>query len=440
MFLILVFVVASSIPHDSPSFRRTTISAPPSSTTPNVGIWNDACSSANITSGNINCGALSPGNSIIVDINVTNAPAFNGYEFSLYYDPAYLALSGINHSVGTMFNDPFNQTDTSAPGIIRDATVNLASSNIDNGTRFGSGVLVFFTFNIKASGVSPLVLSAGTSQPGRAATDWTRLVYVNDQFIDVSTSDGYFQNGKLGPVAKFTFSTPPIHLGQSVVFNSNSSFDANPASTVRTFKWDFGDGSNLQTSAPVIGHIFAPSTGVPYFGNFSVRLQVVDDNGLLGMVTHLVGVLPTPIHSLSVTLRASPVKVKPGDNITVVATLADFGTFDEKFNLSITWAPPLTPLKNYTNIAISHVFGRNSAAFTNVLSTKGLSTGTYEIDALIIDPLLNDTSHVAAKTTFQVSESGTSTLPYILGGAVAVISAIAVIRYVPRRFRAPVED
>ncbi|HZY47042.1 MAG TPA: cohesin domain-containing protein, partial [Candidatus Bathyarchaeia archaeon] len=182
-----------------------------------------------------------------VDINVTNAPPFNAYEFSLFYDPTNLTLSNANFATGTLFANPLVVTnDISTPGIIREAVVNLPTTS-GNGTVYGSGVLVFLTFNIKGLGVSPLVLAAGTCCPaeGMGATegDWTRLV-LGHHFIDVSTSDGYFQNnleGKLGPVAKFTFSPPSPVQGAVVTFNASQSFDpdSNAPPGIASYLWDF---------------------------------------------------------------------------------------------------------------------------------------------------------------------------------------------------------
>src|SRR4029077_9188442 len=276
--------------------------APPSPSTPNVGIWNDACFASNITVANPQCGiggaSLAVGSTVTVDVNVTNAPAFNGYEFSLFYDPTNLTLSKVNIGSGTVFNNPFvARNDTSTPGTIREAVVNLGSSF--NGS---SGVLVYFTFNINGLGVSPFVLAAGTSHPaegtGATQTNWTRLVSAG-VLIDVSTSNGYFQNiqdipAKLGPVASFTFSPALPLRGQTLVFDASSSFDADNSSfgAIMRYVWDFGDGQLASTVSPVITHI--PPSGTFFVGNFSVLLTVYDrDNNFTGMVTHLVSIRDT---------------------------------------------------------------------------------------------------------------------------------------------------
>src|SRR5690348_4167620 len=76
--------------------------------TPVVGVWSNACGSFNITILNPACGNLSVGSTISVQINLTNTAVgkVNGYEFYLYYDPAFLNATGVDVSTGTVFSNP----------------------------------------------------------------------------------------------------------------------------------------------------------------------------------------------------------------------------------------------------------------------------------------------------------------------------------------------
>jgi hypothetical protein len=391
---------------------------------------------------------LAPGSQVTVDVNVTNAPAFNGYEFSLFFDQKLLTLFIINFASG-MFNNPLVATnDNSTWGTIRESVVNLGIGRQDNGTRFGSGILIQFVFNAKGLGASPFVLSAGTSRPaeGAGATDgdWTRLVYVNNQFIDVSTSNGYFQNNppKLGPVAKFTFIPTRPLAGDTISFNATASFDPdNAASRVTRYLWDFGNGVSRQSASPRENYSFAPSTGRPIFGNFSVLLIVLDsDDNFTGIVTHLVGVGRPPVHAVAISLSLDRSSVRPGDNITVTAIITDLGTYYETYNLSISYGPPTIAVRNYTNQTLSPLYLRNRVSVTNKLNTRGLSVGTYEVDAVIIAYFSSNgtiTSQDAAKKTFAILVQQDSPLPYIAATAVGLVAALGVIRFVLKRRRAP---
>jgi hypothetical protein len=323
-----------------------------------VGIWNDACFALNMTTANPQCAiggaTLTPGSQVTVDVNVTNAPLFNGFEFSLFFDQKLLTLHSVNFASGTMFNNPFVITnDNTTWGTIRESVVNLGSVS-GNGSSFGSGILMNFVFNIKGLGSSPFVLAAGTSQPaeggGAMTGDWTRLEYANNQFIDVSTSDGYFQNNppKLGPVAKFTFVPTRPLSGDTITFNATASFDPDSTtSRITRYFWDFGNGVTRSTASPVVPYSFAPPSGRPIFGNFSVLLIVLDsDNNFTGMVTQLVGVGRSPSRDLTVGVSLDHNQVQQGDNITVTVIVTNLGTFNETYDLLITYSPPATTLKS----------------------------------------------------------------------------------------------
>src|SRR5260370_4760702 len=94
----------------SPSSHHPAVktAAPPSLGTPNVGIWNDACFASNMTTANPQCAiggaTLTPGSLVTVDINVTNAPAFDGFAFSMFFEQKVLTLHSVNFASGTRFN------------------------------------------------------------------------------------------------------------------------------------------------------------------------------------------------------------------------------------------------------------------------------------------------------------------------------------------------
>lgn len=278
---------------------------------PNVGIWNDACLSANMTVANPNCalsGApLSPGTQVTVDVNVTNAPLFNGFEFALFYDPTNLTLSSVkfDKASGAIFNNPFEFiNDNSTPGVIRESVVNLGMTPAS-----GFGVLALLTFNIHGSGVSPFALAAGMipsssarDQNGRKP-DYTDLVNTDSSghsyYISVGTSDGYFTNiagtGKLGPEAGFTFTPSMPTQGQQVIFDALSSFDPDNRTGrgIHLYFWDFGDGGQEVTNLTSVSHEYVSLTQTMLLGNFSARLTVVDiDDHFEGIVTHRLEILP----------------------------------------------------------------------------------------------------------------------------------------------------
>ncbi len=293
---------------------------------PTVGVWSDVYNSPVISDPSI-----APNSTIIVSVNVTNAPAFNGYDLTLYYDPAYLKPVFID--VRTGFNHPFIGADTLSPGSIHLAVVDLGE-NVTATT----ATIARISFEVMGRGVSPLTLAAAMTHPSIWDQSWTQLVFQTAE-IPVQTVDGYFSNipANDGPVASFTFSpTVPI-VGDTVVFDASSSFDpdnnqgANHG--IALYIWDFGDGYTDVTNYPADTHRFAntfqPDYG-GYYGNFSVKLTVVDsDQGFISVLTQRVAImLATPsANNFVVATNPTPREIAAGDTMTYAITLTTLGNF-----------------------------------------------------------------------------------------------------------------
>src|SRR2546425_1331219 len=204
--------------------------------TPVVSVFSDAYASSNVTDT-----SLTPGYKVTFEITVANAPTFNGYEFSLYFDPHFLQFNSSDTRTGTVFANPFLVTeDTSTLG-----TYSLAVVDVPGTSTAASGTLVHVTFNVVGVGVSPLVLAAGTATPSAFAqlTAWTRIVFGSTP-IDVATTDGYFKNDpvRLGPVASFTLTPATPIGGETVTFDASASFDPDNQTGrgISLYEWDFG--------------------------------------------------------------------------------------------------------------------------------------------------------------------------------------------------------
>src|SRR4029077_3161294 len=82
---------------------------------PVVGIWSLAYGSSLISDT-----SLVPNMLVSVEINVTNAPPFNGYDLTLFYDSTYLKAVSVDVKTGTDFNNPFIvQSDLVIDGRVR---------------------------------------------------------------------------------------------------------------------------------------------------------------------------------------------------------------------------------------------------------------------------------------------------------------------------------
>ncbi len=351
----------------------------PAPVLPVVSLFSNAYGSSNVTDA-----SLTPGHLVTFEINVANAPTFNGYEFSLYYDSHFLQFSSSDTRTGTVFANPFTvREDTSTPG-----TYSLTVVNIPGNNTAASGTLVHVTFNVVGVGVSPVVLAAGTARPSTFAQQnaWTRLV-LGSTPIDTTTADGYFKNDPvhLGPVPSFTFAPLSPVSGNPVTFDASASFDPDNSTGrgISRFIWDFGDGFGISTSNTEMTHTFENSLGALFFGNFSVRLTVVDiDNGFEGMVTRPVTIAPPVVHDLGIAnMVVQPSVVQAGQNVSIGADVRNFGTLTETYNVTIKYGPPNRVLLTQFDQPIPALVDQQ---FNVVLISAGLSPGTYLVEATVV--------------------------------------------------------
>jgi PKD repeat protein len=392
-------------------------------------VWSSQYSNWNITDPSLVAGSTFP-----VQVNVTNAPAFNGYEFALYFDQSYIDISSYDLKAG-LFNNPYSVIEFTGNGSLRLSIVNLGPP-----ITAGSGILVSIIFKVvKAGGVSPLVLAAPTTNPSpfaqapdalckncrQGTPNWTRLVAPNYVVFDVTTSDGYFNNVPLssthraGPASSFTFiPTNPVQ-GNIVTFDGSSSFDPDNLSAanhgILRYLWDFGDRSSLPyviTDSPTVTHYFAPggsaSLNSTYFlGNFSIRLTVIDfDSGFQGMRTVLLTISPPlvpVVHDISVLLTISTgSQAFLGQNVSLIVLVTNNGTTTETYGLTVIYHLAGS-LQNVTlaNLTGQTIPSHRQRVFLFGLNTTGLAVGTYLIVAMVSDPL--DTNPYRHSSVAQLS-------------------------------------
>jgi hypothetical protein len=373
---------------------------------PVVGVWSSQYSNWNITDPTLAVGATFP-----VQINATNVDSINGYELVLYFDDNYIQVLSFDLKGGPngLFPSPFAAVEFNGNASLRLSVVNTGQTLIS-----GSGTLVSITFKVVKIGVSPLTLAAPMANPSDHALppdivcrncppgtpNWTRLVAPNYVSFDVQTQDGSFSNVPLsathraGPISSFTFSPSRPTQGETVVFDASASVDPDNRTTnnpgISKYIWDFGDRSNqayVTVYSPIITHRFAPGgsaslNSTDFLGNFSIRLTVIDrDSGFQGMKTTLLTMLPPASHCVAVTTRFySKDRVNPGQNITVNVQTKNTGTFQETFNLTVTYGPPNATLPKVTGTTLD--IGK-SIQWPFSFSTTNFKYGIYNLVATV---------------------------------------------------------
>ena len=126
----------------------------------------------------------------------------------------------------------------------------------------------------------------GETATGRSAThafDTPGTFVVRLTVTDVigrsaSTSQTIDVAGGTAPSASFVTSPTDPRSGEDVNFNASTS-RPEPGRTIRSYRWDFGDGSQRTTSSAVTSHTYQSP------GTYSVTLVVTDDAGRQAVAT-----------------------------------------------------------------------------------------------------------------------------------------------------------
>ncbi len=451
MFLLFMASPKITVPVSAPFF------APLS-----VGIWSSTCLSFNITITNPNCPSQlnTIGNTISVQINVTNAPvlpepgSFNQFSIYLYYDPTILNWTSIDFT-NTIWGS--HTMSTFAAKASPQGTLYIDAACLGCTNPQSNGPMVNVNFKVQGVGVSPLTLAAGVAPASNVSTSSTQLfVFYADATVHSygpDTYDGYFMNQQIhrGPVAKFTYSPSSPKQAQVITFNATGSYDPDAAANavnngISQYVWDFGDGFATQTSAAIYPYKYlgqGVSSG-SFTGNFSVLLTVVDrDDNFQGMQGQRLYIKPNPFHDLiAQSIAPSPSQVFPGDKVNVNVVVFNNGTFPESYNLSVTYGPPTTVFGSQSrlNITIGDV---KSVSFP--LDTSGLAPGFYTITANIavlpsasnpmgIENLPRNNVATSVLEIRDRSQSSSSPL-LIIAGVAATVVALGVLGVFLRRRR-----
>lgn len=122
---------------------------------------------------------------------------------------------------------------------------------------------------------------------------WHNLVvYANDTTGQMGSSDKlYFTLDTTPPVVSFTYSpeTPVAKLvfgnyKWEVLFNASASYDS--LTQIVRYVWDFGDGSNVTSTAQTVTHVYRqPET-------YNVTLKAIDTAGNLATQTKTITIAP----------------------------------------------------------------------------------------------------------------------------------------------------
>jgi len=247
------------------------------------------------------------------DINATiyNVEASShlvGIHFRLIYDSQLLQV--VNVSEGD-FLPKFNQTSTppstlfiwSIEGgdpvypthvVVGDILLPDDTGNWPGPYPEGNGTVATIRFKVIYRSVEPESIQV-------CLLRFIEVILLDDlgQEIEYTSAIALYQSPEPLKYPKVSFAYQPKYpaVGQTILFNASKSKDPNifytlgsVNGTIVEYRWDFDDGTTLNTNQNVTTHIFAqPKT-------YNVTLRVVDNFGLIGSVSMLITVgVYTPI-------------------------------------------------------------------------------------------------------------------------------------------------
>lgn len=177
----------------------------------------------------------------------------------------------------------------------------------------------------------------------------------------------------LFPIARISFSPQKAGIGEVVAFDASGSFD--PDGELKSFFWDFGDGTNASSSRTT--HCYYEP------GFYEVMLTVMDKDGACNSTRGIINVVMSYVLNVSsnieVVLRGAGI-YKEGDEVTLSAptyvTMSGLlGLLGAKYNF-VAWSGPFNSTENTINITFS--------GYEPKLEFKAIYVEDYSLAILIV--------------------------------------------------------
>jgi len=200
------------------------------------------------------------------------------------------------------------------------------------------------------------------------------------------------------PVADFTISPSIGDAGSPATFNASLSIPN--GGVILSYFWDFGDGTQTNTTDPIVTHVFNN------IGNYTVTLYVTDSEGLSGTRSKVVQIAEKPTANFSY----SPANPYVGDTVTFNAS----DSYDvDGYIVGYVWDfGDGSPIQNTTNPLTNHTYniGGNFTVKLTVIddlgfnntSSKLINIGKTPVAVFTYSP---DNPIAGEVVTFNASES-----------------------------------
>jgi len=339
------------------------------------------------------------GTQLTIRLNISDVMGLFGWELKLRFNPVLLYTNRTMIAEGPFLKQGGSTFFTAS--VVEDY-VSLGSLLVEQSQVDGNGTLSTITFRVKTLGESTFELYA------------TKLLDINLNLIAHEIGNGYFRNIELThiPVANFVYSAQ----GYNVTFNASTSFD--PDGTLSEYVWFWGGGSldpirESTTTNPMIYHLY-PAKTPPEEENATVRLIVVDNDGITGNISVKLIKFGVSVHDIAVvSVGIFPHNILVGQNANINVTVTNKGNQIESFNVTICQNVTEIDYNNITNTQwetiqtknVPGLVGFEERTLSFIVNTTGFSLGKHVVKAEA-DTVQNetDTSNNYLLASFTVAE------------------------------------
>jgi PKD repeat protein len=264
------------------------------------------------------------------------------------------------------------------------------------------------------------------------------------QEIPHTKANGFFTNIVAPPQVEFTYSPEIPLINQEITFDASAS-SVDPPRNITRYEWDFGDGTALNSTDPVVTHTY-PASGV-----YEVTLIVIDDAPATALVTSVFGITTMPRiwyelysvdsttmtiafgHDVAVTaIQVSATEVTAGETVYINVTVQNKGATPEDFKVTARYDETAIDEQSVTALTEG-----SSQTLSFSWDTTGVEPGVYTIsaEATDVEDEGNPQNNEKVDGTVEIL-AGTTSFPIelvVAGVAIAVIAVGGLYFFMRRR-------
>jgi PKD repeat protein len=270
--------------------------------------------------------SANPSENFTVNITIENVTDLTSYDIAITWDSRLMNVTNVMEGpfMKSFGSTIFNQN-------IGDGVLGIGCSFLGLNVATGDGTLANVTFNVQDTGNCSLEF---VKENTKLWHDFEEIPFtiVNANFYTTKPFVSFIMSP--AQVLHVQYKLWGADVGK-VTFNASASYDPDGGS-IDNYFWDFGDGTNMTTSNPIVEHNYTQCREGPY----TVNLTVTDDdaekwsqwNDLL--IWHDVAITGIDT-SKNKKFQIPESEFSPGDELWIRVHANNHGSVTETFNVTV---------------------------------------------------------------------------------------------------------